>query len=326
MKHLYLSHQDLQSLFEPNQNTRQICINESFCTMQLQAEQIDEHLLYLNGQVAAHYPMRVEMQTHHSHHRLSLGFMLSGNSTSYMDGWLKPQTFHCGQMHLNYTPSLSGYSEFQARSNNYSGSLCFDLGLFESLIEQDPRPKVKTLFEPIFKHPDQPHCIRSCMTPQITQAAKTLQQQISIGLLNGFGRRAIAYELLQLAFDQIVSETCRCHDDIKLSISDIVKLEQVKRILDDDIQSPPTLKQLAKLIGLNEFKLKKGFKQLNQKTVFEYLHDIRMQRAARLLSQTHQPIIDIAQQVGFNNHGHFSVSFRQYFNQTPSVFRKLRRA
>lgn len=58
------------------------------------------------------------------------------------------------------------------------------------------------------------------------------------------------------------------------------------------------------------------------KTFTEYLTDIRMECAQRLLLKTPWKISDVAQACGFANATYFSTVFRNKFGMSPSVFRQ----
>ncbi len=53
---------------------------------------------------------------------------------------------------------------------------------------------------------------------------------------------------------------------------------------------PPSLTELAKIAGINEFKLKQGFKQVFNNTVYGYLSDYKLNQARELLVQGNMAI------------------------------------
>ncbi len=57
---------------------------------------------------------------------------------------------------------------------------------------------------------------------------------------------------------------------------DIECLYRAKEILLNDIIRPPSLKELARKSAINEFKLKKGFKELFGITVYRMLQEVRL--------------------------------------------------
>ncbi|WP_106793208.1 helix-turn-helix transcriptional regulator [Aquimarina sp. Aq78] len=105
------------------------------------------------------------------------------------------------------------------------------------------------------------------------------------------------------------------------SNSDKQKLFEAKEILTLQIDNPPTISQLSKLIGLNEYKLKKGFKELFGTTVFGYIHNNRMNLAKKLLLGTDLSAKEIAYKTGYSSPQHFSKAFKKEFGTTPDSIR-----
>ena len=99
------------------------------------------------------------------------------------------------------------------------------------------------------------------------------------------------------------------------------KLIEAKELLSLRIDNPPTIVELSKLIGINEYKLKKGFKELFGTTVFGYIHNCRMSLAKRLLLGTDKSAKEIAYQTGYNSPQHFSNAFKKEFGVTPNSVR-----
>ncbi|HZG18220.1 MAG TPA: AraC family transcriptional regulator, partial [Candidatus Bathyarchaeia archaeon] len=87
---------------------------------------------------------------------------------------------------------------------------------------------------------------------------------------------ATALELLHMHMTQLFNLTPRPNG---LSKADMQKLHKAKQVLESSMTEPPSLLALAKMVGLNDFKLKTGFKACFGMTVFEYLRHIRLERA-----------------------------------------------
>lgn len=105
------------------------------------------------------------------------------------------------------------------------------------------------------------------------------------------------------------------------SNSDKQKLFEAKEILTQQIDCPPTISQLSKLVSLNEYKLKKGFKEIFGTTVFGYIHHSRMNLAKRLLLGTDKSAKEIAYETGYSSPQHFSKAFKKEFGNTPDSIR-----
>lgn len=109
---------------------------------------------------------------------------------------------------------------------------------------------------------------------------------------------------------------------IKLSTTDIEGICAVKDYLINKMDEPLSLIQLARKVGINDFKLKKGFKQIFGTTIFNYLENARLEKALILLKDTKHSIAQIAITLGFAYPAHFSSVFKKRFGYPPGHFRK----
>ena len=125
-------------------------------------------------------------------------------------------------------------------------------------------------------------------------------------------------ELLAHALAMHSPTPCRT----RLSTYETECLRNAKEILIADVERPPTLKELATMVGLNETKLKSGFKALFGQTVYGYFKTYRIELARhRLLDETCS-ISQVASSVGYTNISHFSAAFKERHGVTPSRYRK----
>lgn len=98
-------------------------------------------------------------------------------------------------------------------------------------------------------------------------------------------------------------------------------LIEAKELLTHRIENPPTIVELSKMMGINEYKLKKGFKELFGTTVFGYIHGMRMSLAKKLLLGTDKTAQEIAYETGYSSPQHFSKAFRDTFGVSPNSIR-----
>ncbi len=98
------------------------------------------------------------------------------------------------------------------------------------------------------------------------------------------------------------------------------QLEMAREFLLSDLSLPPTIFDLAGQVGLNQCKLKFGFKKLFGSSIYAYFQQERMKEARRLLAK--YSVTDTAVQLGYSNISHFSVAFRKQFGILPSEVRK----
>lgn len=88
------------------------------------------------------------------------------------------------------------------------------------------------------------------------------------------------------------------------------------------LADPPTLSELAKIIGLNEYKLKRGYKEVFGNTAFGHLSDARLDLAKTDLLDGEKSTSQIADELGYSSIQHFSKAFKSKFGQPPSKYRK----
>lgn len=103
---------------------------------------------------------------------------------------------------------------------------------------------------------------------------------------------------------------------------DIERLKQAKEIVLTHLDQPYSINDLAKSVGLNEYKLKLGFKQLFGTTVFDLIRSQRMKKAAWLMEVEGFNVSETAATLGYSNFSNFTVAFRKHFGINPSEYLK----
>ncbi len=84
------------------------------------------------------------------------------------------------------------------------------------------------------------------------------------------------------------------------------------------------MKHIAEQFGVSETSLKNYFRGVYGKNVSDYLRDLRMSTAERLLTETKLPISEIASQIGYTKQGKFAEVFRQQFQLNPLEYRRVK--
>ncbi|MGD1918866.1 MAG: helix-turn-helix transcriptional regulator [Pleurocapsa sp.] len=128
--------------------------------------------------------------------------------------------------------------------------------------------------------------------------------------------------ILKADYNKKSQSDCGASRRHRFKPDEIERLYQAKTILKDNIDCPPSLNALARQVGLNEFKLKQGFRLLFDTTVFGYLHEYRMERSRLMLESGTFNVTEVAQTVGYANMSHFAAAVRKKFGVNPSQYRK----
>jgi len=83
-----------------------------------------------------------------------------------------------------------------------------------------------------------------------------------------------------------------------------------------------TLEKMAGEVGMSRAAFAKRFKNLVGRPMFEYLTDLRVQRAKELLLETKLPLYEVASRVGYESDLAFTKTFKKRTGITPTRFRK----
>jgi len=123
-------------------------------------------------------------------------------------------------------------------------------------------------------------------------------------------------ELLSHFFAKV--STLEKDTNTSIKDKDREKLYQAREILSKNMETPPSISELSRLIGLNDFKLKKNFKELFGFPVYKYLQNERLIKAHDLLSSQDVSIQEAAWSVGYESLSSFSNAFIKKYGFRPS--------
>lgn len=158
------------------------------------------------------------------------------------------------------------------------------------------------------------------VNPNIYQIINTIKTKQQHGDAGRILLEAKMLELLSVQLEQLDQTYIKSSSSF-LKAHDIDKIYSAKLFIEENIRTPCSLIELSRKVGLNDFKLKKGFKEILGTTVFSYLSDFRMERARQLLEQK-KSVSEVAYEVGYKNPHHFTAAFKKKFGMLPSVITK----
>lgn len=93
--------------------------------------------------------------------------------------------------------------------------------------------------------------------------------------------------------------------------------------INEHLNDPITLHDLAKVSGYSMWHAGRIFKRLTGKTSFAYIRSLRLSKAALTLRDNHtQPIIDVAFDFVFDSHEGFTRAFSKQFGMTPKTYKQ----
>ncbi len=127
-------------------------------------------------------------------------------------------------------------------------------------------------------------------------------------------------KVIELYLAQIYLFDTSFNQSIKLLKNDIDRLYSARTFLADNLDKNISIATLSKLIGINQTKLKAGFKQLFGTTIFDYTIELKMNLAMNLLQEGRFSLMEISEMTGYSHPNHFSYAFKRRFGFPPSLF------
>ncbi|MCR4735620.1 MAG: AraC family transcriptional regulator [Treponema sp.] len=114
----------------------------------------------------------------------------------------------------------------------------------------------------------------------------------------------------------------RNHSDLYFSGSSGKKVQQVRRLINANLEVDISIEELADKVKMNRTSLQKIFKEMYGVTINTYRTQTRIQMAKNLLVSTELPITEIAGRCGYSNASKFSSVFKRNCNMLPKDWRQ----
>ena len=98
-------------------------------------------------------------------------------------------------------------------------------------------------------------------------------------------------------------------------------MERILKVVNEHLDdSDFGVEDLAKEVGLSRAQLHRKMKDMTGIAVSEFVRNIRLEQAVRLLEEQKINVTQVAYSVGFSNLAHFSTVFRKQFGVSPTEY------
>jgi len=133
------------------------------------------------------------------------------------------------------------------------------------------------------------------------------------------------FDTLESLQEQVTDQLLKASDSIKVqsdSRSQIV--HEAMRIIQQRYHENLTLQSVSEQVHVTPVWLSKLFKKETEMNFLECITDVRMQKAAELLSDLNHKVYQISYLVGYQDPVHFSKLFKRKYGCTPQEYRNSR--
>lgn len=272
------------------------------------------------GAAEAHENLHIESTEMHS--QVSLFFVVHGQFDTSVEGVFARRRFSSLEHNLVYNPSTPETVDVIKQKGIEIAGLSFTKDRFLQMAENNGRVLDKlaqniAVDKAIYlnKNSNQP------ITSKMLMVLDEIKHCQFHGGLKKLFLQSKVIELLALQCEQYERAENMRTEVISLSQADREKIYYARDLLLVQLQEPPSLQELSRLAGLNEFKLKNGFRQVFDNTVYGYLNDHRMEHARKEVQNGQKTLGEIAYHLGYSSPQHFSNAFRKKFGISPLKMR-----
>ncbi|MGL4731388.1 MAG: helix-turn-helix domain-containing protein [Clostridium sp.] len=101
----------------------------------------------------------------------------------------------------------------------------------------------------------------------------------------------------------------------------VAKVKAIKEFITNNLETHYTLEELSQIFEIPLTAMKKCFKGVYGKSIYSYLQDYRMNKAAIKILSSNDTIFQIATEFGYSNAGKFSTTFKKVIGKLPQEYR-----
>jgi len=243
-------------------------------------------------------------------------FVLQGDVESRFNSL--PETLYAGthQHNIQYNTNFSGTHIIHSRQF-HACTITYHTDFLNSLVEDEPNGALDLFSKHLKKKTNFLGAAGGlCWQQRMAELILSIRQCPFMGITRYIFTESKLLELFALQMEQVHAIQCDATEEY-WSPADKEKLYAVKEFIAASYLEPLSLRGLSYRFGLNEYKLKKGYKFFFQTTVFGDIHRLRMQQARHLLTQRIMNVTEVAYHIGYNNLSSFSHAFKKVFGYSP---------
>ncbi len=157
---------------------------------------------------------------------------------------------------------------------------------------------------------------------KLTYVAIAIANEILAGRGSSYLTQELCIDFTRIILSHLDVGFSRINPKKFISYKDIERVREAYYILSQNLAKPPKLIELAHMVGLNDYKLKTGFRQAYGMSVHECLTDLRLEQAESLLKDNKFSVTEAGFAVGYGNLGDFSRAFQKKFGVKPNTVKR----
>lgn len=188
-----------------------------------------------------------------------------------------------------------------------------------------------SLCRKIKKNPNSSHLPVVLLTAKIQDSDKVeglaagadayITKPFNVEVLRGTINNLIAgRESLKIHFSEAKVKSSDIRD-VDIKTPDDRLLERLAKVISDNLSNPSlTADDVAQEVGISRVHLYRKLKELTDQTPRDFIKNVRLRKAAEMLSEKKYAISELAEAVGYSSPSSFATAFKELYGQTPSEY------
>jgi AraC-like DNA-binding protein len=168
---------------------------------------------------------------------------------------------------------------------------------------------------------DKSYFTQISLSARMFEAVSRLIDNSFTGSLALAHTEAVALELLCNAAASLSSPVSQCNE---YSDRELRCLHAARELLMRQLAPAPTIRQIARSVGIAETTLGHAFKSLFGETLFEFSLRCRMAHALHMLRDKHCTVAEAAYAIGYAHTTSFTTAFSSYYGTRPIDVRRVK--
>lgn len=243
-------------------------------------------------------------------------FVLNGAAESHFHNMSSPLIFDKQHHNFQYNKHFGGEHVINA-TGFHALTITYELDFLQQLFQTDDSSIIGQLANNIQAKKTYVASAKTLYcSGRIAEVINSIRQCPFNGVTRYLFLESKMMELFVLQMQQAQAVMDRRDEDL-WPAEDKDKLYAIKNYIETAYLDEFSLKDLTYKFALNEFKLKKGYKQFFQTTVFGHVHQLRMQKAKALLEERVMNVSEASFFIGYNNVSSFCTEFKKRFGYSP---------
>lgn len=251
---------------------------------------------------------------------ININFHMAGRLDTTFEGLSHDLNMSPGKHNLVFSPEGGDTNRVAANESLEMFHISLDKAFFANVIGCDDHWSEHIQQNLLYNRPFSGITGTANTTPLMQSLIREVKQCGQTGAIRNLMIQSKVLELLALQIEQFRGP----QRTDSISAPDTDKLHHLKRFLDTHFLEEFSLAELSRVCLLNEFKVKKGFKELFGTTVFGYLRKMRMDYAEQLLLDASRSVEEVSDLLGYEHAQHFSIAFKKYRGVNPSTIKTKR--